>query len=68
MTPAQGISSFVFYRGKAFRRWRDNKVLFTEVLLKDLARFRDIEVGPRGELYLLLENAGGSRVIRLVPD
>lgn len=45
----------------------DNKVVHTEVLLKDLARFRDIEVGPRGEIYLLLENAAGSRIIRLVP-
>ena len=87
MTPAQGISSFVFYRGKAFPQWkdnvivgtlratdllrleiRDNKVVHTEVLLKDLARFRDVEVGPKGELYLLLENAAGSRIIRLVPD
>lgn len=87
MTPSQGISSFVFYRGKAFPKWRDNaivgtlratdllrleirdnQVVHTEVLLRDLARFRDIEVGPRGEIYVLLENAAGSRVIRLVPD
>ena len=34
----------------------DNKVTPTETLLKDLARCRDIEVGPRGEIYLLLEN------------
>jgi glucose/arabinose dehydrogenase len=45
----------------------DNKVVHTEVLLKDLARFRDIEVGPQGEIYLLLENAAGSRIVRLVP-
>jgi hypothetical protein len=38
------------------------------MLLKDLARFRDIEVGPQGEIYLLLENAAGSRIVRLVPD
>ena len=44
----------------------DNRVVHTEVLLKDLARFRDIEVGPQGELYLLLENAAGSRIVRLV--
>ncbi|MEQ1800341.1 MAG: PQQ-dependent sugar dehydrogenase [Gammaproteobacteria bacterium] len=87
MTPSQAISSFVFYRGKAFPKWKDNiivgtlratdllrleisdnKVVHTEVLLRDLARFRDIEVGPRGELYVLLENAAGSRIIRLVPD
>jgi glucose/arabinose dehydrogenase len=45
----------------------DNRVLHTETLLKDLARFRDIEVGPQGEIYILLENAAGSRIIRLVP-
>jgi glucose/arabinose dehydrogenase len=85
--PVPAISSFVFYRGRAFPRWRDhiivgtlratdllrleirdNKVVHTEVLLKDLARFRDIEVGPKGELYVLLENAAGSRLVRLVPD
>jgi glucose/arabinose dehydrogenase len=86
MTPSQAISSFVFYRGKAFPKWKDNiivgtlratdllrmevvdnRVLHTETLLKDLARFRDIAVGPRGEIYILLENAAGSRIIRLVP-
>ena len=46
----------------------DNKVVHTEMLLKDLARFRDIEVGPQGEIYLLLENAAGSRIVRLVPE
>jgi len=86
MTPSQAISSFVFYRGKAFPHWQnqiivgtlratdllrmavvDNKVVHTETLLKDLARFRDIEVGPGGEIYLLLENGAGSRIVRLVP-
>jgi glucose/arabinose dehydrogenase len=87
MTPAQAISSFVFYEGKAFPKWRgniivgtlratdllrlemeDGRVVHTETLLKDLARFRDIEVGPKGELYVLLENTAGSKIIRIVPD
>jgi glucose/arabinose dehydrogenase len=86
VTPAQALSSFVFYRGRAFPKWRDdiilgtlratdllrfeitdNKVVHQEVLLKDLARFRDIVVDRKGELYLLLENAAGSRIVRLVP-
>jgi len=46
----------------------DDRVVHTEVLLKDLARFRDVAVGPKGQLYVLLENAAGSKVIRLVPD
>ncbi|MEO7386442.1 MAG: PQQ-dependent sugar dehydrogenase [Gammaproteobacteria bacterium] len=47
---------------------KNNQVVHTEVLLKDLARFRDIEVGPKGEIYLLLENAAGSKIVRLVRD
>jgi hypothetical protein len=39
----------------------------TETLLEDLARFRDIEIGPGGELYILLEHATGGQIIQLVP-
>ncbi len=39
----------------------------TEVLLTDLARIRDVEVGPEGWLYLLLEHATGGQIVRLVP-
>ena len=46
----------------------DNNVVHTEVLLEDLARFRDVELGPNGELYVLLEHKRDSRVIRLLPD
>lgn len=45
----------------------DGQVTQTETLLEDLARFRDIEIGAEGELYILLENAAGSRIIRLIP-
>jgi glucose/arabinose dehydrogenase len=45
----------------------DNQVVHTETLLEDLARFRDIEIGPGGELYILLEHATGAQIIRLVP-
>jgi glucose/arabinose dehydrogenase len=86
VTPAQALSSFIFYRGKEFPQWHGNillgtlratdllrlelqgdKVVHTEVLLKDLARFRDIALGPKGELYVLLENAAGSQIVRLRP-
>ena len=40
----------------------------TEVLLRDLARIRDVAVGPGGVIYLLLEHESGSRIVRLVPD
>lgn len=45
----------------------DNEVVHTEMLLTDLARFRDIELGPNGELYVLLEHKAGSQIIRLTP-
>jgi glucose/arabinose dehydrogenase len=45
----------------------DNQVVHTETLLEDLARFRDIEIGPGGKLYVLLEHATGAQIIRLVP-
>jgi len=43
----------------------DNRVVATEKLLENLARFRDIEQGSAGELYLLLENKAGSMIVRL---
>ena len=30
-------------------------------------RIRDVEVGPDGFVYLLLEHATGGRIVRLVP-
>ena len=39
----------------------------TEVLLRDLARIRDVETGPDGALYLLLEHDTGGQIIRLTP-
>lgn len=46
---------------------KDNEVVHTEILLENLARFRDVELGPNGELYLLLEHKTDSQIIRLVP-
>ena len=45
----------------------DNRVVHTETLLSALARFRDIEVGLDGSIYLLLEHNSGGRILRLVP-
>jgi glucose/arabinose dehydrogenase len=44
-----------------------DELVHTEILLKDLARIRDVEVGPGGVIYLLLEHASGSRIVRMVP-
>ena len=86
LTPSPAVSSFVFYDGRAFPKWRQNMLVGTlkatelyrivlegdravhrETLLKGLGRIRDIEVGADGYVYLLLEQAQGSRIVRLVP-
>jgi glucose/arabinose dehydrogenase/cytochrome c553 len=86
-TPAPAISSFIFYRGDMFPRWRghaligslkatelyrvvldDDKLAHSEVVLKNLARIRDIESGPDGAIYLLLEHETGGQIVRLVND
>jgi glucose/arabinose dehydrogenase len=45
---------------------RGDELVHTEILLKDLARIRDVEVGQGGAIYLLLEHGSGSRIVRLV--
>jgi glucose/arabinose dehydrogenase len=39
-----------------------------EKLLTDIGRIRDVEVGPDGLVYLLLEHPDGGHIVRLVPD
>jgi glucose/arabinose dehydrogenase/cytochrome c553 len=45
----------------------DNKMVHSETLLKNLARIRDVETGPDGNIYLLLEHGEGGQIVRLVP-
>jgi len=45
----------------------NNRYVHSEVLLKRLARIRDIETGPDGDVYLLLEHKDGGQIVRLVP-
>ena len=86
-TPAPAVSSFIFYQGDKFPRWRRNALITSlkgselyrveldenhelvrsEVLLSRLARIRDIETGPDGNVYLLLEHKSGGQILRLVP-
>jgi glucose/arabinose dehydrogenase len=47
---------------------RADKHIHTEVLIKDLARIRDVEMGTDGLVYLLLEHETGSRIVRLLPE
>ncbi len=38
-----------------------------ETLIEGLGRFRDVEVGPNGELIALLEHRSGSMILRIEP-
>jgi glucose/arabinose dehydrogenase len=40
----------------------------TETLIRNLARIRDVAVGPDGLIYLLLEHETGSQIVALVPE
>lgn len=45
----------------------NGKVVHEEVLLDKMDRFRDIEVGADGNLYLLIEQFYGSHIVKLSP-
>jgi glucose/arabinose dehydrogenase len=51
--------------------WRyvvdENGATEHETLIRGLGRFRDVEVGPSGELIVLLEHRSGSQILRIVP-
>lgn len=46
----------------------DEKLMTEEILLRDLARIRDVEVAGDGSVYLLLEHESGSQIVRLVSE
>jgi glucose/arabinose dehydrogenase len=46
----------------------NDRVVHRETLLAGIARIRDVEVGPEGAIYLLLEHGSGGRILRLVPE
>ena len=45
----------------------ENRVVHTEKLVTNLARFRDIEIDSDGHILVLLEHNTGSRIIKLKP-
>lgn len=47
---------------------KGNEIVHKETIIKDLARIRDIEHGPDGTIYLLLEHADGGQIVRLVKE
>ena len=46
-------------------RIEDGRLIEREIVIEDLTRIRDVEIGPAGELYLLLEHASGGQVVRV---
>ena len=46
----------------------NGQLVHRETLVKDLARIRDIEQGPKGEIYLLLEHNTGGKIVELKPE
>ena len=46
---------------------KDGAVAERETVIEDLARIRDIEVGPRGRIFILLEHKAGSLIVRMDP-
>jgi glucose/arabinose dehydrogenase len=44
-----------------------DQVVHKEVLLRAFGRIRDVEAGPDGAIYLLIEHASGGQIVRLVP-
>ena len=46
---------------------KDGAVAERETVIEDLARIRDIEVGPQGRIFILLEHEAGSLIVRMDP-
>jgi glucose/arabinose dehydrogenase len=44
-----------------------SRITHVEELVSGMGRIRDVAQGAAGEVFLLLENAAGSRIVRLVP-
>ena len=45
----------------------DGKLVQRETIIEDLARIRDVEIGPDGGILLLLEHASGGQIVRVSP-
>ena len=46
---------------------KGDKVVHRETLLSGMGRIRDVEIGPDGMVYLLIEHDSGGRILKLVP-
>ncbi|MDJ0789839.1 MAG: PQQ-dependent sugar dehydrogenase [Myxococcota bacterium] len=57
-------------KATALYRWvlEAGRVVHRETLLDGLARIRDVETGPDGAIYLLLEHGSGGQIVRMVAE
>ena len=46
----------------------DNQFIHKEILISQLARFRDAEMSPAGDVFPLLEHAKGYKIVKIVPE
>ena len=46
----------------------DNQFIHKEILISQLARFRDAEMSPAGDVFPLLEHAKGYKIVRIAPE
>ena len=46
----------------------DDEIVHRETIIKEFTRIRDVEQGPDGTIYLLLEHADGGHIVRLIPE
>ena len=86
LTPSPAVSSFIFYTGDKFPKWKNNIIVGSlkarsvyriaienneesqrETLVDGLARIRDIEQDPAGNILLLLEHKSGGQIVRMSP-
>ncbi len=49
-------------------KFQDALLIDRETIINQLARVRDIEQGPQGEIYLLLEHKSGGQILQVIPD
>lgn len=49
-------------------RIEDNELIEQEKLVEHLGRIRDVDMGPDGNIYVLIEHEGGGSLLRLVPS
>jgi aldose sugar dehydrogenase len=59
------LSGSLSFRYVVRNEIQDNKVVHQEILLREIGRVRNVDMGPDGLVYVAVENPG--MIVRLVP-